>query len=232
MDLVYVVGPDTRNEELRYSLRSVARNLMHDVVWIVGYKPAWVTGVEYLPVKQHATKWQNSTANLVTACDSGTGVAERFALMNDDFYVLESMVEVPILNRGPVAGEIARYRYTRSRYVDGIEQTATLLKRVAGIDAPISYELHVPLPVVKSDMRAALHLAATEGRHIIAIHKRTLYGNLYGIGGETRDDVKLHGSGDPLPDWPLVSTATASWRGLVGKALRARFPEPCIYEKE
>ena len=45
MDAVYYVRPGDRNDELRYSLRSLA-NLPHDRVWIVGHTPPWVTGIE------------------------------------------------------------------------------------------------------------------------------------------------------------------------------------------
>ena len=55
MDLVYVVR-DGANPELRYSLRSVAVNLPHDRVWIVGHVPAWITGCETVPTVQAGRK--------------------------------------------------------------------------------------------------------------------------------------------------------------------------------
>lgn len=36
MDLVYIVKEDENNEELRYSLRSVAKYLPQNKIWIVG----------------------------------------------------------------------------------------------------------------------------------------------------------------------------------------------------
>ncbi|MGJ3558831.1 hypothetical protein ACR6C2_07580 [Streptomyces sp. INA 01156] len=48
-----------------------------------------------------------------------------------------------------------------------------------GCPDPLSYELHVPLPVEKTPM---LHALDT-GRHLDVLHKRTAYGNLAEIGG-------------------------------------------------
>ena len=60
MDLVYIVKNSEVNEDLRYSLRSVAKFVPHDKIWIVGYKPSWVQNVEYLPVPQNlGSKWKN-----------------------------------------------------------------------------------------------------------------------------------------------------------------------------
>ncbi len=42
-DVVYVVRPGDKNEELRYSIRSVIANLPHRKVWIAGYKPTWLS---------------------------------------------------------------------------------------------------------------------------------------------------------------------------------------------
>lgn len=40
MDLVYIVKNSEVNEDLRYSLRSVAKFVPHNKIWIVGYKPS------------------------------------------------------------------------------------------------------------------------------------------------------------------------------------------------
>ncbi|MFF3129757.1 hypothetical protein ACFVRD_48125 [Streptomyces sp. NPDC057908] len=51
-DIVYVVRPWNQNEQLRYSLRTLA-NLPHRRVWIAGYCPTWVgPDVGRIPVAQ------------------------------------------------------------------------------------------------------------------------------------------------------------------------------------
>src|SRR5690606_29628433 len=66
-DVVYIVGPG-RREWLRWSLRSL-RNLRHRHVWVVGMRPSWVRNVGYIAVDQAGTKYHNSTANVLAACD-------------------------------------------------------------------------------------------------------------------------------------------------------------------
>jgi hypothetical protein len=48
-DVVYVVRPGNRNEELRYSLRSIAAHLPHRRVWLAGFCPSWVRNISFIP---------------------------------------------------------------------------------------------------------------------------------------------------------------------------------------
>ncbi|MDX3229577.1 hypothetical protein [Streptomyces sp. ME19-01-6] len=68
----------------------------------------------------------------------------------------------------------------------GLRETRDVLIELGHPD-PLSYELHVPMPVQKSGMLAALEIA----RHLDVVHKRTLYGNLAGLGGDQTGDVKI-----------------------------------------
>lgn len=61
------------------------------------------------------------------------------------------------------------------------------------------------------------------------IHKRTLYGNVVGIGGWQAHDFKVKVGGGR--DWPFLSTSDASFRAQpVGAYIRERFPDPSPYE--
>jgi hypothetical protein len=231
VDLVYVVRPGEHNNELRYSLRSVAQHLPHDRVWIVGYAPTWLRSVETLHRIQDASKWENSTGNLLTACDH-PGISEQFVYMNDDFYVMEPLDKVPTLHRGPVTEVLASYtaRY-QSAYTEGMERTARLLDRW-GYDEPLSYELHAPLVVNKSTMLDVLHRAAAEREPITALHKRTLYGNVALLEGERTEDVKVsHGHPATLPSGPFLSSAPRTFRSSMKRLLARRFPTRSPYER-
>lgn len=226
MDVVYVVGPQKRTDELRYSLRSLAAHVPHDRVWIVGHKPRWVRGVEHIPRGQFSTKWLNSTANLRAACEH-PDVADEFVYMNDDFFIMRPLEETPVLHRGPVADVAARTPL--SRYRAGMMATARVL-RSQGVEEPLSYEMHVPLVVDKAKMLNALNLP--EARSIPVLHKRTLYGNLAGIGGEQAPDVKVQSASQEPPEDPLfLSTNSGAFTdGPVGQLIREAFPDPCRYE--
>ncbi|MCB1250392.1 MAG: hypothetical protein KDB36_13335 [Acidimicrobiales bacterium] len=230
MDVVYVVRPGDDNEELRFSLRALAAHVPHDSVILVGYCPSWVTGVHHIPVRQTGTKYRNSTLNLLAACEH-PAVDDEFVLFNDDMFAMAPVDEVPVLHRGPVVDVAAEYSARGAgRYLHGMLETAALLA-ARGVASPLSYELHVPLPVHKDAMAEALHIGLDSG--IAVVHKRTLYGNLAGIGGELAADVKVcrgRPDWDPQQVWLSTSdTEFASWP--VGAFIRSAFPAPGPYER-
>src|SRR5690606_27382038 len=70
-----------------------------------------------------------------------------------------------------------------------------------------------------------------QARRIPVLHKRTLYGNLTGVGGEQWQDVKIASRTGDLPPGPWVSTTPESFtNGLVGRRIRAALPDVCRYE--
>lgn len=226
VDLVIPVreGP---NEELRYALRSIAENLAVDRVWLAGHAPEWATNVEHIATVQSATKWENSTGNLRAACEHPE-VSEEFVLSNDDVYVLEPMTEVPIYHRGPVAEVLAEQAGMEwNPYITGMRATLDRL-RETGHPNPLSFELHIPMPVPKAVMLAALDL----GSDIPVWHKRTAAGTLGGLQGEQIADVKIHGRWEvPAAGQRFVSTNDRTFQtGQVGRWLRDRFPARCRFE--
>lgn len=227
MDVVYVVREGDDNEQLRYSLRSLA-NLKHDQVWIAGYKPSWVTGVRHIKTTQAQSRYKNSTGNLRAACEH-PDVSQRFSLFNDDFYVMEPIRQIPRLHRGPVVGLMGpsrpNHKLRQNGYLSGMWDTFDLLERM-GHDAPLSYELHVPMSVDKSKMLATLDA----GAHVDALHKRTLYGNMHRHGGRQVEDAKVHNRKLPATAKTFLSTSPSSFLGQTGDLLRERFPTPSEYE--
>jgi len=226
MDVVYLCRTG-ENEELRYSLRSLA-NLPHDRVWVFGGAPDWVRGVTVVPTFQRASKHAVTTRSLRDACNH-PDVSDPFALFNDDFYVTAPCADVPVLHRGSVAHVMADYAArlgVESRYLQGMAETRDLLRDL-GIAEPLSYELHVPLPVCKSEMLTALEIGMAAG--IPVLHKRTMYGNLWGIGGRRIEDVKVFDWRRPVPRGPWLSSGDATFR-RVRPVLSTLFPGPSCYE--
>jgi hypothetical protein len=233
VDVVYIVGPGERNEALRFSLRSLSL-LAHDRVWVAGFCPSWVTGVGQIPVAQTRLKYHNSAANMRAACEHPE-VSAEFVYFNDDFFVLQPLAEVPVLHRGPLNRMLQlshprrRRRRPMANYRGGREATAQLLAEL-GFTEPLAYEpLHTPMPVSKAGMRQAL----IAGQRLPALHYRTLYGNLTGIGGRESINHKIADMHRrPERDWLFVSTDDRAFEGgAVGKLLHQRFPDPSPYEK-
>ncbi|XVV34948.1 hypothetical protein ACQPXT_13265 [Streptomyces sp. CA-100214] len=230
MDLVVPVRTGAVNRQLRYALRSWSAHLPHRRVWVVGYRPPWVSdGVRYLATPQTGTKYVNTTRAVAAACRNRS-VSDPFVLMNDDFFVMQSLPDgVPTLHRGPVR-EVEAYYATRGNgsYLRGLRETRNLLV-AHGHEDPLSYELHVPLVVHKEGMLHALDL----GRRLDVLHKRTAYGVLAGIGGERAEDVKILWRGPQFPtDGPFLSTMPDAFtNGMVGVHVRRQFARPGPYER-
>lgn len=229
LDLVLPLREEPANQKLRYALRSWTAYLPHGRLWVVGHRLPWLDGVEHIPTRQGGTKWKNTTAAVRAVCEHPE-VSRRWLLCNDDFFVMQPLPDgMPALHRGPVADVERDYASRVSgRYLDGMRETGALLADL-GHPAPLSYELHVPMVIDSDGMLDALDL----GSHLDVLHKRTLYGNLAGVGGEQIEDVKImhrapRGYG---PHSQFLSTMPDAFtNGHVGQFIRSRFPEPCRYE--
>lgn len=230
-DIVYIVSANEINDELKHSLRSLA-NLPHGRVWLVGYKPRWVTGVEYLPQMQRGDKHDNTWNNWLAAARC-PDISGQFVLFNDDFYVTRPIGYVEPLYRSTLAEAAVHYRAWGSRfYEQRAVRTSRLLAQV-GITEALSYELHVPMMIHRLALLEAMEwVQGHPGWRSGGVAKRTLYGNWAAAGGEQAHDVKVQTADAGLPDTPLpyLSTSPQSWRGLVGQRLRQQFAEPCEYE--
>jgi len=213
-DVLYRVRGRRHNEELRYSLRSLA-NVEHGEVWIVGQAPPWVTGVQVIEGGMLRTKWHNLVADLHKACVVLTG--RTLILMDDDFYVL-GKGPIPMLYRGSLREHIEA---TAGSYQRTLQNTADYLKQW-GVHRPLSYELHVPM-VIDADQMAEV-LAPVVGQ---ALQARTLYGNLVGPVGSMALDVKAR-RGKPLSTGRWLSSQ--GWFGAIADRLTTALPERSAYE--
>lgn len=230
-DILYPVRDGEANEELRYSLRSLAMNFpQHGRVWFVGYKPAWVQNVEYVRCGNSA-QWPRANLwhNLALACNH-PDMPDEFIIMNDDIYFIGPHPDpIPILYRGPLSAQVTsvhRKAGTRGWWQESLQATMTALNDV-GIRDPISYELHVPLPIVKAAMADTLARFADVTPQNPP-QWRTLYGNTYQIGGVRGEDGKMLRPG-PLAR-PYMSTEDLAFRHFRRRFQQYVFPDPSPYE--
>jgi hypothetical protein len=229
MDVVYPVREGEHNDELMYSLRSL-KNIPHGKVFLVGYAPSWVRNIVHIKRDQKGfTKYQNSTANLLAACNDPR-VSDDFILMNDDFFFLKPMTEVPVRHRGPVKDVIEEYkqRYKADKkYLQGMIETYELCKAWFS-NEPLSYELHIPMVINKEKFLDTWGA----GKHIHPLHKRTLYGNMWQIGGEQMEDTKETFKRRDANTTEFLSTDERSFSFLgQHRRLMRKFPQKCEYEK-
>lgn len=90
MDILYVIGrgSDWDNNELRYSLRSIAKNGKNiDRVYIVGYKPDWVSDlVTYIPCDDPYDRAHKNILHKVLWAIDHSDIGSHFLISSDDHY--------------------------------------------------------------------------------------------------------------------------------------------------
>lgn len=233
-DIVYIVKRSEDNEELRYSLRSVAQNFPRRQIFIAGYKPSWVTNVRYIPMTQRSHNKHINALNNWTFAAQNKNVSESFIMFNDDFFVTEPIKELPVYHFGSYHKFENRYntRHPASMYTSIIHHTRTILNELQ-VEKPISYELHVPMMMRKQHFLNILKLQAVFNPSRSPVNPRSLVGNFYRYGGEEIADVKMYRYDERFNhDSPFLSTTDDTFaNGKVGEYIRAQFPEKCKYEK-
>jgi len=236
-DIVIPLRSGAWNDELRFCLRSIEANLPHRRIVIVGGKPDWLREGEdllHLPREQTSSKWQNSIGNVVHAIltladQEGQSLSAPFLLFNDDMYVMQPIEKMPTYTQGRLSEVIETYRKKRhtGAYWRGMVETYVLLKQL-GIGDPLSYGLHLPLPIFSGPYLDAFY----KGKGIEALHMRTLYGNLAHLGGTVRPDVKVHHK--PYEEWPEDFLSSNDDIHLTGmkSLLLDRFPKASRHEQD
>lgn len=210
MDVLYRVRRGD-NEELRYSLRSLA-NVDHGRVVVAGHCPEWVRNVTHIPHWIRGSKWYKAQENLRAALPH---LSDQFILIDDDMYVMESG-PIPTLHKGPLRPSSNSSLYSQSR-----RMAVNWLAR-HGCSSPLNYELHVPMIFDRDRLASVLAAKVMPG------HIRSLYGNVFQIGGERMAiDVKMIGDVKP---GRFASTTDTSWKETPGDYIRAAFPDPSPYE--
>jgi len=182
VDIVYICR-EGDNEELRYSIRSAIKNLPHDNLWVVGGKPDWYKG-PHIPTVQNKSYFLNAKGNIRKILQSDE-ISDSFILMNDDFFVMNPVKDLKYMYSGLLSDKIQ----TRERHNPGDLYTRMLIKTYSElyqrsrIKQPLDYELHVPMIFEKEKLSSVI---GSQGLW------RSMYGNIYAVGGEQFTDVKMY----------------------------------------
>lgn len=227
MDLVYVCRKG-ENEELRYSIRSAVENFPHDRVWLVGHKPDWYSG-PFIPVEDVGTKFNNIRLCLKMIAYSYK-ISNDFVLMNDDFFFVKKIEELPVMHGGSLYDRVEHYKKITpgSSYTLLLANTYKALLR-RGIKEPIDYDMHVPMKMSKDE------LSKVVDKPFLV---RSMYGNEFEIGGELIKDVKTYSSPAfaernydySTGDSSFISTEDGTFSKVLESVLKDMFPSPSEYE--
>jgi hypothetical protein len=236
IDLVYILKEGASNwqdNEIRYSLRSAEKNLKFNNVVIVGYKPEFLKNVIHIPAADDLPEKHNNAVKKVLIACNDERVGEKFAFMNDDFFITKKINEIPYLHMGMIQDYLDSHRkHEGGIYYQAMKRTAEVL----GKDA-LNYELHFPMVFEKStieELAKKFNLwrivnFRSEPGYLI----RSLYGNYFKVGGEQVKDNKFTGKAitAPIENDLFFSTNNSETRNEVTRFfIKQLFPNKSKHE--
>ena len=227
-DIVYLVKEGNKNEELRYSLRSVEKNFPCRKVWFFGGGPKYLQPDERVHLMQREeTKWQNTTELIRQVCLTPE-VSEDWWLFNDDFFIMKPFKGAKAIYDGDLYRRIVsvenRNGMQPSVYSCNLRRTALELER-RGLGL-VNYAVHMPMLINKEKALATIEEFPDNPMF------RSLYGNHHKVGGVEIPDCKCGLLGQTFDEEAaFLSTSDATWiRGRIGEFIRETFRERCKYE--
>lgn len=231
LDAVYFVKAFP-TEDLKYSLRSVAKNLKCRRVVMIGGKPATIEPDRYIPVIQQVgdTKWQK-VQNMYRQICLDDDISEDFILLHDDFFIMKPVEQIKPQYRGELE---EHRRQIDAKFGVSVSQYSFLLRRALKTlkmanKSTFSYELHTPFIFNRHKLLEVM--GAFPNCHCL----RTIYANYFGIGGTKTHDVKIFDNQSTFDwkneQWLSTDDSTAKDGNEVWAYLKNEFNKPCRYEK-
>lgn len=229
-DVVYVLKDFWLNEELKYSIRSLANLKCIRKVWVYGPKLDWFSDniICIDTGEQNGNKWGNVNDTLRRIC-LNSEITKDFILMNDDFFIMKEMSDIPTFTNRTLDDRIEEIKNTSnligfSRYMKGL-QLASLFLEGMGCGTK-NYELHMPMKFNRKNLYRILQFCGD------SCARRSLYGNIYRIDSVETRDCKVYSLGKKIPDTDFLSgTDEVFYYGTLGDYIRRKFREKSIYER-
>ena len=210
---VYRKTPDY-GMELKYSIRSLANiTNWNGGVIVVGDKEDWFSDIYHIRVKAIYGNPHKDVEIKLQSAISHQNFPSEFLYMNDDFFCTQPS-DVTALHCGALVGSDAS-PHQRSKKL-----TADWLKK-RGIAEPLDYELHVPM-IMNAGNRLDVSIKVIPSFNGTPLLPRSIYGNLFNIGGTYYDDKKT--KTDELKEGVFISTQYYISR------LDTLFPKPSRFE--
>ena len=163
MDILYVVGtlPKKnslwRNNELRFSLRSVERFFPnHGKIYIAGKIPQPITNVTFVNAedKFHDTFFIDAQKNTNLKLQKAIEIpelSEEFVLFNDDFFLLQPLKDDTQPHMGYMIEVEKQHAAKKGTFYTAWRQTRLLITKQCRTK-PLNFELHAPMVLTKTGM--------------------------------------------------------------------------------
>jgi hypothetical protein len=240
IDVVYVLGKGSgwRNNELRFSLRSIAKNLKGiRKVWIVGEKPEFVKNVNHIPFPDELLN--NADGNIIRkvlrVCQEKT-LTDNFLFVNDDHLIVKPVTagDIPPYHKGNMESfkkEFFEANFWRGR----LYRTKNILQQ-KGYPA-LHFDCHVPIVFNKNRFPEVINKFDFEKN--TGYTMKSLYGNVVHpdapeLNGEKAVIFRpyvLSDINERVKSRTFVAFNDDGLRPPLKTWLYANFPEPSKYEK-
>ena len=197
-------------KELRAALATLYRiGDWSGKVWVCGDREKWfddVDYIEYLPVPSLGDKFVNIQKALLAACNDER-VSKNFYYSYDDCYIMRPFSHIQPLYREGWQDD-GYYGNTVYATREWLRANSTWVPAVK----VLNYEVHAPMPMNKANLKPALEICIEHAKGRVPLQIRTIYGNLYDIGGLPFEDKKEHDGKKPSGD--IISTSQyREWLG-------------------
>lgn len=226
LDVVYFVKDGLRNDELRYSIRSVFSNLEYNMIWIYGGCLRDIVPDVRVRVEQEGrTKWDR-VRNMYQMVCKNKEITDNFIMFHDDFFVMQPTKRIDPIHRCSLEDHIKILEPHKPT------EYSKLLRRCRQVfpdKDPLSYEVHTPFIFNKEHLLEIL--GSFPDLHCI----RSIYGNIYyGDISKRSNDVKIFDDSPSFDykssqflstDDSLVNVNNDIWRWI-----RKQFPTKSKYE--
>jgi len=235
MDIVYILGTGSvwQNNEIRYSLRSVEKNISDlGNVFIVGEKPDWIQNVFYLPhPDSHSEKWKNGFFKIRRACLEEK-ISNTFLLMNDDFFIIKKIEaeSYPYYYNGLLS-------YSEKLHSKKFQTTRAMTAETLGYNnrGLLNFSIHRPF---KYNKEMFYHLPGIP-LHLKGFSVRSFYANYYNVPAVPSKDPLI----SPLrsgKDFERIVSGYSDFSIFSSTArspafhnwIRSLFPDPSSFEKK
>lgn len=185
--MVYVIGKGSnwRDNELRFSLRSISKNGSGiRNIFIVGECPEYLKNIIHIPASDIFDPAVNADGNIITKVLAACGdkrLSENFLFINDDHLVLKpvNIADVPAFHKGSMdtfTDDYWNLNYWRKR----LRLTKDVL--LANHLPCFHFDCHTPMVMNKEKFKTVI--AGFDYKNGIGLTMKSLYGNVvYGING-------------------------------------------------
>lgn len=185
LDIVYPIGNGSlcKNQEVKYSLRSL-KNIEHSgKIFIIGNKVGFLHGVFYHQIADRTRKQTNVINKLLYACNI-SNLSDNFLLMNDDFFFLEKQEIKNYVNR--LSLKDLQSKTPNSNYGLALKNTIEWLRKN---NLPmVNFEIHYPMIFNKQKFKKLFSDIKLDREY----NYRSIYGNYYQLQGIPIKDFKIH----------------------------------------